>query len=81
MECALVLLLVIVSSPLLVDCSLEEHRLLESLMFSYVKEERPVFEEENSVQLTISLDLRQILDLDEKNQVEKYSTKKDCKNK
>ena len=46
-----------------------ERRLLEDLMYRYTKEERPVVDEEEPVQLSVGLDFRQILDLDEKNQV------------
>ena len=65
---ALALLLLLLASP---SCSSpDEKRLVNWLMEGYNREERPVLNESDPVHLSVKLELRQILDLDEKNQVE-----------
>jgi len=46
-----------------------ERRLLNDLMKSYNKLERPVANESNAIQLKFGLALQQIIDVDEKNQI------------
>ena len=46
-----------------------EHRLLNNLLDKYQKYERPVANESSPVELTFTLSLQQIIDLDERNQL------------
>ncbi|XP_023344309.1 acetylcholine receptor subunit alpha-type acr-16 [Eurytemora carolleeae] len=49
--------------------SMHERRLLNDLFLNYNKLERPVNNESEPVQLSVSISLQQIVDLDEKNQI------------
>ncbi len=63
----LLLLLLQCASPSL--SAVAENELVTWLMDGYNREERPVRDESQPVELSVKLELRQILDLDEKNQV------------
>ena len=52
-----------------VSAATNEHRLLDNLLDKYQKYERPVANESSPVNLTFTLSLQQIIDLDERNQL------------
>ena len=66
------LLILILPWPV-VNADAAEKRLVLYLMKHYNRFERPVYEPGTSLNLTMNVDLQQIIDLDEKNQLLKTS--------
>ena len=66
---AVVILIFIVSQIEPISGGANERRLISDLLANYQKYERPVQNESHPVELTFTLSLQQIIDLDERNQL------------
>jgi len=63
------LLILLISCPFGAYSGIHERMLLEDLLYSYKRLERPVANESEAVVITFGLTLQQIIDVDEKNQI------------